>query len=245
MPLLPTFPTAPGWFRPVLQAETVAIRVLYRGRHRAAESVPAGGVENFAYNDLVGYFASERLVPGSAPGWDVALHTARYTWAMGACVDKHVVDIGCGVGYGSSLLSWVAESVTSLDLSEAAVETARARYPEGDFRVGDATDAAQVPSGDIAVCFEVLEHVHAPEAVLDTLVARFPRALVSFPNPIFLGSHINPHHVNDWPLSTLLGKIRDRGARDVTVYHQNRRSTQVKRYGFPWNPTWLLDIRTR
>lgn len=244
MSSLPTFPTAPRWFRPFLQAETLAVRVLYRGRRRAVPT-PAEGVENYAYNDLLGCFASERLLPGESPGSDVARHTARYTWAMGACVDQHVVDVGCGVGYGSYLLSWVAKSVTSVDLSETAVETARARYSEGDFRVGDVTDPAQVPAGEIAVCFEVLEHVHAPDAVLATLVERFPRALVSFPNPLFFGSQVNPHHVNDWPLSTLLRKLRKRGCRDVTVYHQSHRSTQVKRFGLPWNHTWLLDIHTR
>jgi SAM-dependent methyltransferase len=222
----------------------VAIRALYRGRRQAAVPIPAGDAENFAYNDLIGYYVGERLVPGRSPGWDVALHTARYTWAMGACVDKHVVDVGCGVGYGSYLLSWVAKSVTSVDASESAVEEARERFPDGDFRVGDVTDPAQVPSGDVAVCFELLEHVVAPDAVLDTLLARFQRVLVSFPNPIFQGSHINPHHVNDWPLPTLIRKLHERGARDATVYHQNRRSTQVKRFGLPWSPTWLLDVRT-
>jgi len=237
------FPTAPRWFRPVLEAETLAIRLLYRGRRQASAPIADDAVQNFAYNDLLGYFASERLVPDKAPGWDVALHTARYVWAMGACVGRNVVDVGCGVGYGSFLLSWVAASVTSVDVSRSAIETARERYPGLDFRVGDVADPAQVPTGDIAVCFELLEHVDSPDAVLDTLLKSFPRALVSFPNPIFLGSHLNPHHVNDWPLPTLLRKIRLRGVRDVTVYHQSRRSSQVKRFGFPWNPTWLLDIR--
>ena len=44
--------------------------------------------------------------------------------------------------------------------------------------------------------------------------------LISFPNPIGSGSHINPHHVVDWPLVTLKRKLREAGAGTLKVYRQ-------------------------
>jgi hypothetical protein len=65
----------------------------------------------------------------------------------------------------------------------------------------------RLPVADVAVAFEVVEHLaDAPQALrlawraVDTLV-------ISFPNPVFHGSHHNPYHVNDWPLEQVEAEI--------------------------------------
>jgi hypothetical protein len=69
------------------------------------------------------------------------------------------------------------------------------------------------------------------------------RLLVSKPNPLAGGSHINPHHVNDWPLSTLKHRLRRSGARQIKCYHQSLRGYHIRRTAVPWDPSWLLDVR--
>ena len=96
----------------------------------------------------------------------VALHLKRYEFARPYCVGKHVLDAGCGVGYGSAFLGEAARSVVGVDVSADAIEYARARYGGGnvEFAVGD---LQQLERGDAefdaVVAFEVIEHLPHPE----------------------------------------------------------------------------------
>ena len=69
----------------------------------------------------------------------VALHLKRYEFARPYCVGKHVLDAGCGVGYGSAFLGEAARSVVGVDVSGEAIDYARARYGgrNVEFDVGD------------------------------------------------------------------------------------------------------------
>jgi SAM-dependent methyltransferase len=49
----------------------------------------------------------------------------------------HLLDIACGSGFAAQLASSRKALVTGLDAAEALVAIARARTPNGDFRVGD------------------------------------------------------------------------------------------------------------
>lgn len=238
------FPTAPGWFRPVLRAERVVLRRVFAGRRARVHELDGqeGGVANRVLNEELGHLAAERLVPGVyAPARDMAQHAARYSWAMRLCGGQRVLDVGCGVGYGSYMLSWVADSVTAFDVDEEAIATARATYPGVDYRLADVT-TGEIPGGDVAVCFEVLEHVSDPWAVLRAVIAASPTALFSFPNPLLAGSHMNPHHLNDWPLPTFRAELRRAGAGSVTMYRQGLRTTSIKRGGTPSAAVWIAHV---
>ena len=104
-------------------------------------------------------------------------HWHRYVFARAFARGKRVLDAACGEGYGSALLATTADSVLGVDISEAAVAHARARY--GDranlrFERGDCT-ALELPAAsfDLIVSFETLEHVEAQQA----LIAGFARTL--------------------------------------------------------------------
>ncbi len=92
------------------------------------------------------------------------------------------------------------------------------------------------------MCFEVLEHISDAPKLLAAVAERLPRLLLSVPNPLVGGSHINPHHVNDWPLSSLKGLLRSAGAKRMRAYHQHVRGYRVTRGAAPWHGTWLLDV---
>ena len=96
----------------------------------------------------------------------VALHLKRYEFARPYCAGKHVLDAGCGVGYGSAFLGEAARSVVGVDVSGEAIDYARARYGGGnvDFAVGDLQRLENADAEfDAVVAFEVIEHLPQPE----------------------------------------------------------------------------------
>ena len=72
-----------------------------------------------------------------------------------------VLDIACGVGYGSFLMAKDANEVIGVDISEEAIEAANIKYkhPNLIFKTGSTDD---IPVGDnyfdIVVSFETIEH---------------------------------------------------------------------------------------
>ncbi|MDH5245902.1 MAG: class I SAM-dependent methyltransferase [Betaproteobacteria bacterium] len=115
-------------------------------------------------------FTGERFIPG-VPGEIWYEHWHRYHFAAPVVADRDVLDIACGAGYGSALLARHAARVVGADLSQTAIEHARARYasvPNLEFRQADCA-ALPFPdaSFDVVVSFETLEHIAAQEAFFD------------------------------------------------------------------------------
>lgn len=121
-------------------------------------------------------FTGERVVPWARGmrDWVHVLqhHLARYTWALRHVSGRRVVDIGCGTGYGAHILSFVAESVMGVDISPDAVDFASEHFSRANcsFANGDALDAVQFPA-DVYVCFECLEHLVSPSALVHAVRA--------------------------------------------------------------------------
>jgi 2-polyprenyl-3-methyl-5-hydroxy-6-metoxy-1,4-benzoquinol methylase len=234
----------PAWYQVALWAEAEVIRrTLGPHLRRRDAHVPLGGVTNRVRHPTIGHVASERLLPGQdAPAGELEHHVARYAWAFRAVEARRVIDVGCGVGYGTSLLAWVAASATGVDRDPAAIETARMTYqsPRLDYRLDDAASA--LPKADVAICFEVIEHVDDPAAVCAGLLEAAPRVLLSYPNPFVAGPHLNPHHRVDWPLHMMKLALRRAGAEHIRGHHQTFASPAVRRSTPPWAAVWLLDV---
>ncbi|MFV8335255.1 methyltransferase domain-containing protein [Flavobacterium sp. RSP29] len=88
-------------------------------------------------------------------------HLHRYAIANDFVVNKKVLDIASGEGYGSYLLSKLADSVIGVDIDSVSVENAYKKYksPNLTFLVGKA-DNIPIKSNsiDIVVSFETIEH---------------------------------------------------------------------------------------
>lgn len=119
-------------------------------------------------------FTGERCVPWDERmhewSWVLQHHLHRYTWALGAVAGKEVVDLGCGTGYGSFILSFLAKSVIGIDISRDAVEFANSNFRADNlkFGLGDLTNVS-IPHAQIYTCFEVLEHIEDPYLIIRNL----------------------------------------------------------------------------
>jgi ubiquinone/menaquinone biosynthesis C-methylase UbiE len=71
--------------------------------------------------------------------------------ALGVGDRTRYLDVACGSGLAANVAARRGASVCGLDASERLVDIARARTPEGDFRVGD---MFALPFGD--ACFDVV-----------------------------------------------------------------------------------------
>ncbi|HUC80559.1 MAG TPA: methyltransferase domain-containing protein [Flavisolibacter sp.] len=99
-------------------------------------------------------------------------HLHRYALVVDIVCNKTVLDIACGEGYGSALMSSTAASVVGADADAETVAEAAKNYhhPNLSFRQANIT---ALPFDDTAfdavICFETLEHVEDHEAVLAEL----------------------------------------------------------------------------
>jgi SAM-dependent methyltransferase len=122
-------------------------------------------------------------------------HLHRYALACRAVAGRSVLDLGCGSGYGSRLLRAAGARVVSVDLDRLAAHcppSARARGEQLPFRDR---------SFDAVVCFETLEHLADPGALVREVARVLERdgfALLSTPDrSLYSGraGNRNPYHL--------------------------------------------------
>jgi SAM-dependent methyltransferase len=157
----------------------------------------------------------ERFVPDQMPGDLIeAEHLVRYWWATELAAGRRVLDAACGVGYGTRMLAaGGAREAVGLDIAQDVIDAANGSAPPGvRFVAGDARampfDDAEF---DLITCFETIEHVADPSAVVAELarvLAPGGILIASSPNP---DAYVpgNPHHVREFrsdELRELLGR---------------------------------------
>lgn len=103
---------------------------------------------------------AERQEPLHAPLWHAMLA------ATGIGPAKNVLDAGCGAGGASVLFANAGAAVSGIDASDALVDIARERVPNGDFRVGD---LEELPFADGA--FDIVVAANSVQYAADQVAA--------------------------------------------------------------------------
>lgn len=156
---------------------------------------------------MASIFTGERFIP-DLQGEIRLEHFHRYALASELIRGKSVLDLACGEGYGSFMLSEFAKSVLGVDISSDAISHAQKKYGSKSsnlvFKVGS---ASSLPLGDkefdVVISFETIEHLHEQGAMLSEIRRVLkPNGilLISSPNkPIYSknGNYHNHFHVNE------------------------------------------------
>src|ERR1700685_1865925 len=134
----------------------------------------------------------ERTLPDvPAENYGYRRHLAVYEWIGARVAGQRVLDMACGEGYGSEVLSRSAASVVGVDANPEAHEHARLRYVRQNlwFERGLVETYGSGGEFDAVVFLQTIEHVHDPAAVLEhfaSLVGSDGVVYVTTPNLLTL-----------------------------------------------------------
>jgi SAM-dependent methyltransferase len=151
----------------------------------------------------------ERTLPNvPAENYWYRRHLAVYESIGARVIGGRVIDMACGEGYGSEVLSRGAAQVVGVDANPDAHEHARLRYRRQNLRFerGLVERHGEAGAYDAVVFLQTIEHVQDPTAVLEhfrSLLAPGGVAYVSTPNLLTLAppgaaKSSNPWHVREY-----------------------------------------------
>lgn len=167
-------------------------------------------------------------------------HLATYRYSFPFVIGKHVLDLGCGSGYGTDLIAQQGANVAGVDISADAISYARRHYNRTNltFMVVENVEEFPLPfsdsSFDVVLSFQVIEHLNDPKPYLQdiqrvlkpsgTLLLATPdrsERLFSFQKPW------NVWHVHEYQ-SSALHQLLNRYFSDVQVLRMGGKEEILK-----------------
>lgn len=159
--------------------------------------------------------------------WMKIEHCGRYLWAadqLAARRCRRVADVAAATGYGSALLAHSVAQVIGVEGNAAALAQARRDNAAANIRYLQA-DLNQLPlpaatqGTDAIVCFETLEHIRQPQALLAEFRRLLPPGgllLLSVPNQSYErfdeeGCNRDPFHLHTFSPPQLAGLLTAAG----------------------------------
>lgn len=164
---------------------------------------------------------TERAVPGETANFLMQEAISRYVFVKKYLRKSDVcIDIACGTGYGTALLSEKVTQVIGIDISDEALEFAQSNYasPKVAFIKSFAEKTFfKDKSFDAVIAFEMIEHLDNPKSFLieaSRILKPGGYLLISTPNRTVQspkGSPMSPYHTQEFnpsELSSLLKSFR-------------------------------------
>lgn len=133
-------------------------------------------------------------------------HLHRYAFAIEFTKDKIVLDIACGEGYGSNLLSSNASFVYGVDIDKETIALAKQKYVKPNLQFSEGS-TSKIPlensSIDLVVSFETIEH-HSEHEQMMLEIKRVLKPdgmlIISTPDKKYYSderNYKNPFHVKE------------------------------------------------
>lgn len=185
-------------------------------------------------------FNVERVDPFADTHTDMWMrieHLGRYLFAadfLASAGCSAVADLAFGTGYGIAILAQALGTVVGADRDEQTITEARRKYGRGGVtfcRLDFDNDSFELPHTpfDAVTCFETIEHVCYPQALLDAICGVLCGdgvLLLSVPNSRYEridehGNNLDPFHVNIFEKDEMCEMLADAGFRIEHVLGQD------------------------
>lgn len=173
--------------------------------------------ELIALSDVLIRKKAERWVHGFIDNITENEHLDRYEFLLDKVEGKEILDIACGSGYGTFLLSekGKAKRVIGVDLDENAIKYGDYKYPSENINriIADATEFNYSIKFDVVVSFETIEHIPDFRKLINNLYDNLKEGgLLYISTPITLKTNRtpnNPYHVIEWSFTDFQNLFAD------------------------------------
>jgi len=181
--------------------------------------------------------ARHELPQGPSYPFDSALHLSRYSWSVEHVIEQGdvAVDLGCGTGFGTALISNFCGHVTGVELDPGVAdlparwETTNVSYYCDNACAKDLLDRVPVRNADVILSMETIEHLEDYFTYIENAIAMLkPDGVfaVGTPNRTMTyerypnRSHMDVSHVQEFSAISL-GRTLGWYSNDVQVYYQH------------------------
>lgn len=126
------------------------------------------------------------------------LHIERYLSAAAQIDGGDTLDIACGVGYGTAILSESCNPV-GVDIDKEAIAQATQNYPHLTFHLASYESYTPTTLLDTIVSLETIEHLPAPESFISFCyhnLKKGGRLIISA--PVSYTTDLNSFHLHDF-----------------------------------------------
>lgn len=183
--------------------------------------------------DEYGNNIGETLLPECESLTTMDIHNGRYRWAAQHIEGGRVLDVGCGIGYGSVALLEKCEEYVGFDCHPGRKKRADVEYAgeHATFITHSANDPFPMPddSFDAVVCFEAIEHIkkdyHAMAEIARVLK---PGRKFFCSTPINYGQTKGHYHIREYSISAFKKLIESQFA-------------EVEYFGQPYADAFVLN----
>lgn len=176
----------------------------------------------------------------------------RYNFAKKFVKNKRVLDIACGEGIGSFLLSKDAKEVLGVDNDKVLINTNTKKYIRKNlsFCIDNAENLKMKRKFDVVVSFETIEHLYNPEKFIITLkniLNKKGLLILSTPNReikeiYFNGRLADPDHKREFYINEMKNLLAKNGFVNIKVYYYHILN---KKIGFLSLPYYFIKNRFR
>jgi SAM-dependent methyltransferase len=170
----------------------------------------------------------DELRPGDTTGEEtLRLSTERYEFAARVMRPGRLLDIACGVGYGTRILTDRKAETDALgvDLSQGAIAYAKRSYANERTRylAADAMRFHDADGFDTIVSIETIEHLRDPAGFVERLLSMLrPGGIVVGSVPTTPSVDANPHHLHDFTERSFRRLFSQHGLVEVDSLRQDQ-----------------------
>lgn len=180
-------------------------------------------------------FTGEFLIPGKTEKRIEEDHFARYRFAKSYVINKRIIDIACGVGYGSEILDNSFSEYTGVDINKENIAYANKHYKNDhvNYFIDDIKGYSADPY-EVILCFETIEHIKEYRQVLKNLYQLLIDGgllLISSPNRKITSKYAktiqdkpeNEYHTQEFLIEELIAELRIAGFKyDIEIFGQRQ-----------------------